>query len=95
MTVEHPLWGVTPAATADVPHVRGTAPPTVSKSYVGRQTPFREPTPIGEVALLSFDSNEQRPNERWAIGEECPLVGWDRFAGFGAGGFDAESQPAS
>jgi hypothetical protein len=95
MTVEHPVRGVTPAPTADVPHVRGTAPPTVSKPYVGRQTPFRDPTPIGEAALLSFDSNEQRPNEWWAIGGECPLVDWDHFPGFQAGGSDAESQPAS
>jgi hypothetical protein len=94
MTVEHPLWGVTPAPTADVPHVRGTALPTVSRPYVGRQTPVRDPAPIGQVALLSFDSHEQRPNEWWAIGAECPLVGWDRFAVFQAGGFDAESQPA-
>jgi hypothetical protein len=95
MTVEYPLWGVTPAPTADVPRVRRTAPPTVSKAYVRRQTPFRGPTPIGEVALLSSDSNEQRPNEWWAIRGTCPLAGWDHFPGFRTGGFDAELQPVS
>jgi hypothetical protein len=93
MTVDHPFWGVTPARTVDVPRVRGTVPPVVSKGDVGCQTPLKGSHSIGEVALLSFDSNEQRPNEGWASGEERPLVGWDRFPGFRAGGFDAESQP--